>query len=217
MSDGIPQKQLYVGDSKIGTTVGEGALLTPEQAILEYFKNPYLMSVMYPPSVYITPATGEELSDGTFAQGILDASKNILANFTSSYYSKYDPPLTIKSRVDLTEAGFGIINAEFSYSEAKCNFAITNLGEEYDITYIKLTYGNDDFKIIAPNFFGGSFENIKNKWIRFTPGNTSGLSGLFKKTSRNTIITKQMIIDSALRIPIGLPIFLPTPSTPNPS
>lgn len=214
-SNGIPQKQLYIGDGKIGTTVGDGALLTPKQVILEYFKTPSLIPIMYPPAVYVTPATGEELSYNTFAQGILDASKNVIASFTSSYYSIYDPPLTIKTpQIDLTASGLGIINPEFSYSEAKCNFA-TISGEEYDITYVKITSGNDDFKTVAPSFFGDSFENIKNKWIRFTPRYPYGLTGLFKKTSTNTIITKQMIIDSPFRIPMDLPIPMPL-APPNP-
>ena len=206
--DGIAQKLLYAGDSKVGETVGEkvdyGSKLTPTEVILEFFKKQSLFDVMYPPGVYTTPARGEELSNGNFATGILDGSGNVLAPFTSSYYTDNTAnPVVISSTVDLTAQGFGVLNPEFSYSEAKCNFATDASGNEYDITYVKLTTGNDDFKAIIPQFFGDSFDNLKNKWIRFTPGNPSGLTGLFKKTSTNIFITNKMIADSPLKIPVS--------------
>lgn len=201
--DGIPQKLLYAGDSKIGEKVGDGAKLTPTEVILEFFKKQSLFDVMYPPGVYTTPATGEELPNGDFATGILDGSGNVLAPFTSSYYTDNRAnPTVIKSTLDLTAQGLGVLNPEFSYSEAKCNFATDADGNEYDITYVKLSSGNDDFKAIIPQFFGDTFDNLKNKWIRFTPGNSYGLTGLFKKTSTNIVITNKMIADSPLKIPM---------------
>ena len=202
--DGIAQKLLYAGDSKVGEQFGDGALLTPTEVILEFFKKQSLFDVMYPPGVYTTPATGEELQNGNFATGILDGSDNVVAPFTTSYYTDNRAnPVVIKSTLDLTAQGLGVLNPEFSYSEAKCNFATDADGNEYDITYIKLTTGNDDFKAIIPEFFGDSFDNLKNRWIRFTPGNPDGLAGLFKKTSTNIFITNQMVADSPLKIPVS--------------